>query len=173
MPEEAPILGSIDLPTAEYLSRERIPALFGVLTLTRQHGNPATMRQLRADGAADLTRGDGPYAGWRIGLALARARQPTAMCPDSHDHDHGHRASVVSPRPEGCQQGSPRPCCGPGSSRSAPCTGTAGGSPRRTVNTVQLSAQLFDASPWPVGSSSHWFLSFMARSRCHVPSMCP
>jgi hypothetical protein len=41
------------------------------------------------------------------------------------------------------------------------------------VSTVHLSARLFDASPWPAGSSSHWFSSFMARSRCHVPSMCP
>jgi hypothetical protein len=41
------------------------------------------------------------------------------------------------------------------------------------LNTVQLSARLFDASSWPADPSSHWFSSFMACSRCHVPSMCP
>jgi hypothetical protein len=49
----------------------------------------------------------------------------------------------------------------------------AGGSPRRTVNIVQASARLFDASSRPAGSSFHWFLSFVARSRCHVPSIYP
>lgn len=60
-----------------------------------------------------------------------------------------------------------------GGSRSAPCGGTAGGSPRRTVIAAQLPARLFDAACWPADSPSHWFSSFVACSRRHVPSMCP
>jgi hypothetical protein len=101
----------------------------------------------------------------RQGLVYHAGRRASAAQPAEA---HGHQVSVVSSRLEGCQPGRSRRCRGRGSSRSGPCAGTAGGSPRRTVNTVQLSARLFDASSWPAGSSSHWFLPFMARSRCHV-----
>jgi len=62
---------------------------------------------------------------WPTGCWPARASAPgrcagpaakTTMCPDGRDHGRGHQVHVVSSRPEGCQPGSLRPCCGPGSS---------------------------------------------------------
>jgi hypothetical protein len=151
------------------------------------HGGTVT-GTLIFGGPGRINPGPGKWAAARCSIGGGRRRwTPGAAATSAQTPSSGPRSGIRRPETRHklgddlSRQHAPHPpgrtrqSRGPGSTRAGfyCLTGTAGGSPRRTVNTVQLSARLFDASSWPVGSSSHWFLSFMARSRCHVPSMCP